>query len=166
MRYRLWAFILLCASLLHAATLNAPAPTFALMNSRRQNRTLPDYRGKIVFINFWASWCGPCQAELPQLNRLAADYNGKKVRVLAINVDSNRADAKKLLGTLGLAGSNLEILWDTKSKVVSTYNVESMPSSFIVDPKGIVRFTHVGFHSQDPQIWRQEIEQLVNARDR
>src|SRR5438105_812295 len=71
----------------YAAALDHAAPKFSLANSQNQVRSLSDYKGKIVFINFWASWCAPCQEELPELDRLAAHYKGKNVRVVAINVD-------------------------------------------------------------------------------
>jgi thiol-disulfide isomerase/thioredoxin len=158
------AVLLLSVALSYGAELNTPAPTFALTNSHRQKRALSDYKGKVVFINFWASWCGPCQEELPLLNRLAGDYPGKKVRVLAINVDADRQAAVTALKRLGLSHASLEILWDLKSKVVSAYNIETMPSSFVLDQHGVIRFVHIGFRSQDPEKWRQEINLLIEKK--
>jgi thiol-disulfide isomerase/thioredoxin len=160
-----WAILsitILATTFLYAAKLNQPAPKFSLPNARKQIRSLSGYRGKVVFINFWASWCAPCQEELPELSRLAADYRGKKVVIVAINVDQDRNAAKKLIAKLGLTTSPIDILWDTKSKVVSVYDIETMPSSFILDARGVIRFTHSGFHSQDPVLWRKEIESLSN----
>jgi thiol-disulfide isomerase/thioredoxin len=154
------AFIALGA--LQAATVNQPAPKFTLTDSRRQKRTLSDYKGKVVFINFWASWCAPCQEELPALNRLAADYKSKKVQILAINVDEQPASAKTLLTKLGLTRADFEVLWDSKSKAVGAYNIEVMPSSYILDRNGVIRFTHSGFHGQDPIAWRHEIDNLTH----
>src|SRR5579871_3381346 len=118
----------LLAPLLLAAQLNKPAPKFP---------ALSNYKGKVVFINFWASWCAPCQAELPELNRLAADYRDRKVQVIAINVDEHRKDAKKSLAKLGLTTTHMKIVSDPKSKIVSAYNIESMPTSFILDQRGL-----------------------------
>ncbi len=156
------SIVIFAASLLSAAALNNPAPKFALPNSQKQIRTLSGYKGKVVFVNFWASWCAPCQEELPELNRLAGDYRGKKVIVVAINVDQDRNAAKKLMAKLGLTTSHMEILWDAKSKVVSAYNIDAMPSSFVLDPRGVIRFSHSGFHPQDPARWREEIKSLLN----
>jgi thiol-disulfide isomerase/thioredoxin len=156
-----FAGIVLGVTLAHAAALNHVAPKFVLVNSQDQIRTLSDYRGRVVFINFWASWCAPCQVELPELNRLAAHYKGKKVRVVAINVDPKRQPAKKLLSKLGLNSPRMEILWDSKSKAVGAYNIDTMPSSFILDTRGVIRFVHSGFHNQDPGLWRQEIDRLM-----
>jgi thiol-disulfide isomerase/thioredoxin len=144
-----------------AATLDAPAPAFSLHDSHQQFRTLKSYQGQVVFLDFWASWCAPCLLELPELNRLAADYQKKKLRVLAINVDTDPAAAKVLLSKLGLKKPVLKILWDTQSKVVSTYNIETMPASFIIDQKGIIRFSHPGYHEKDPSLWRTEIDGLL-----
>ena len=149
-------------SLLQAASVGNPAPKFALPNSQKQIRSLSGYKGKVVFINFWASWCAPCQVELPELRRLADDYRGKKVAVVAINVDQDRNAAKKVIARLGLSGSSMEILWDAKSKVVSAYNIETMPSSFVLDPHGVIRFIHSGFHPQDPDAWRREVDSLIS----
>ena len=157
----LLAFLLFAISPLQAAELNHPAPKFALKDSHQQRQTLADYRGKVVFINFWASWCAPCQMELPELNRLAARYAGKNVHILTVNVDRTQAPAHKLLAQLGLKPSHLEILWDSRSKVVSAYNVEAMPSSFIVYQRGLVRFAHSGFHPGDPETWQKEIDSLL-----
>jgi len=154
----------LCGAAVSAAAgigVDAPAPKFFLMNSHHQQRSLPDYKGKIVLINFWASWCAPCRAELPKLDRLAAHYSPKQMRVVAINVDRDPTPAKRLLNELGLANAHLDVLWDTRSKAVSAYNIQSMPSSVIVDARGVVRFVHAGFHIQDPEAWRQEVDTLL-----
>jgi peroxiredoxin len=158
---RVLSLTLLCSALAQAAALNDSAPKFSLKNSHQEQRSLSEYKGKVVFINFWASWCAPCQQELPELNKLAAEFKGKKVQVLAINVDEDRAAAKKLLAKLGLSSSRMEILYDPKSKVVSAYNIDNMPTSFILDSKGIIRFLHAGYHPQDPASWRQEIDRLL-----
>ncbi len=159
LRLRALMFAFLTASAL-ATPLNSPAPAFTLLNGRRQPRALADYHGKVVLINFWASWCAPCRRELPQLEALAAEYRTKNVRVLAINVDEDRDKAKRLLTTLGLQRPALEILWDTESKAVKSYDITAMPSSMIVDRRGIVRYAHAGYHAQDPNLWRREIESL------
>jgi len=153
-------------SLLHSAALNQPAPSFALVDLQQHQRSLSSYRGKVLLINFWASWCGPCQQELPALSRLGSEYQDKKVRILAINVDENWSEAQKLLTRLGISTSRLEILRDSKSKVVSAYQIEAMPSSFIIDAQGIIRFSHSGFHAQDPGTWRQELDTLLRQTPR
>ncbi len=147
--------------MLQAAAVNSTAPSFSLPNSQHQKRALSDYRGKVVFINFWASWCGPCRFELPELNRLAVAFSDKNVKVVAINVDRDRSLATKLFHRLGLRGSHLEILWDSQSKVVSAFKIEGMPSSFILDDRGVIRFVHAGFHRPDLESWRKEIKSLL-----
>ena len=158
---RCFAILFFIVTLAHAGLLNAPAPNFSLKNSKKQIRTLVSYKGKVVVVDFWASWCATCQLELPAFDHLAADYKGKKLQVVAINVDTDRHAAKELLKKLALFNPHFEILWDPKSKAVSTYNIEAMPSSFILDQKGIVRFVHVSYHEHDPDTWRQEIDSLL-----
>src|SRR5262249_14177435 len=93
--FRLIAVFFLGLSLAHAATVGAPAPKFSHTNSQKQLQSPASYKGKILFINFWASWCAPCLQELPELNRLAGeDFHGK-VKVLAINVDEDPKAARK-----------------------------------------------------------------------
>lgn len=148
----------------HAVKLNTSAPSFKLENSQKEVRRLSDYKGQIVLVNFWASWCAPCQMELPELARLASDYKGKKFRVLAINVDSDRAAARALLSTLKLSHSSMEILWDTQSRVVSAYNIPAMPSSYLIDPQGRIRYIHAGYQPSDTAAWRKEINELRGGR--
>jgi peroxiredoxin len=161
---RLFAILLLAGSLpmLAAARVNAPAPGFKLPDSRGVRRTLADYKGKVVLINFWASWCAPCRAELGELDRLAREFAHKPVKVLTINVDKEKKLGKGLLVLLELdRPGGFDVLWDTRSKAVSAYNIETMPSSFIVDKRGVIRFTHSGFRPEDPAAWRREIASLL-----
>ena len=161
---KLIGLLILVSSLvavLQAATVNAPAPDFSLTNSQSKLRPLNDYKGKVIFINFWASWCAPCQVELPELNQLTIDEAGKNVAVIAINVDKEQFKAGTLLTKLGLQSPNMEILWDPESKAVAAYDVETMPTSFILDTRGIIRFVHSGFQNHDPEKWRKEIDGLL-----
>jgi len=144
-----------------AATLGRPAPPFVLLNSNHQRRTLASLKGKVVFIDFWASWCGPCEAELAELQRAASLYPGQKVRFLAVNVDREAAAAQRVIAKLGLGQSRLEILWDTDAKAVGAYNIDAMPSSFILDAHGVIRYVHRGYRRNDPPKWRREIDGLL-----
>jgi thiol-disulfide isomerase/thioredoxin len=155
------AAALFSATLLQATALNAPAPKFVLKDTNQKPHALAEYKGNIVFVNFWASWCAPCRQELPELNRLAAEYRGQNVKVLAINIDEHRPAAKTLLSKLRLSAPAFSVLWDPQSKVVSAYKIDAMPSSFILDGTGIVRFAHAGFHPKDPASWREEINKLL-----
>ena len=163
MTKKVWLLCLVCSTVspLGAATVNVPAPEFTLLNAQGAKRTLSNYKGKVVFINFWASWCAPCQIELPQLNQLATDEGGKNVSVIAINVDQEQFKAGTLLTKLGLESPEMEILWDSESKAVAAYDAETMPTSFIVDAKGIVRYIHTGFDNHAPAQWRKEIDDLL-----
>lgn len=164
MKKSVWCLMLLTVTSVFAADLNAPAPRFTLKDSRQQPVSLADLKGKVVFVNFWAGWCAPCQTELPELNRLAEEFKSQKVKVLAINVDKDRASAQKLLKKLGLASPRFVVLWDSQSKVVEKYDIEGMPSSFILDAKGVVRYSHLGFQSDDPALWRTEIRSLLTKK--
>lgn len=144
-----------------AVSVNQPAPAFTLKDSQKRDRSLASAKGQVVFVNFWASWCAPCQVELPELGKLAREFRGQKVRIWAINVDEDRAEAKRVLGRLGAKSALPDILWDAQSKTVSRFNVETMPSSFVIDKTGTIRFIHSGFHGSDPGAWRAEISQLL-----
>jgi peroxiredoxin len=143
-----------------AAVVGQSAPAFTLKNTSGQARSLADYRGHVVLVNFWASWCAPCQTELLELSRLAAQRHGKGAKVVAINVDEDPAAGRRVLKRLKLERSKIEFLWDRRSRVVKAYDPPTMPSSFIIDRHGKIRFIHAGFQPGDPAAWRREIDRL------
>ena len=122
---------------------------------------LSDLRGNIVVVDFWASWCVPCKKELPALDALAKKYAAEKkpVVILAVNVDKERANAEKLLASVKV--SSLRVLLDPDGRVASAYDVPTMPSSFVIDAKGLVRNVHSGFSSGDEKKFAEEIEALA-----
>ncbi len=150
------------SAVLQAAFVNDPAPLFSLKDLSGKEIALKNFQGKdIVFVNFWASWCPPCKQEFPELNELANEYKGHGLQVLAINLDKSQERVEKFLEKMKIKPDALTILLDPKSEVVSSYVARSMPSSFIVDKKGIIRFVHFGYSDKDPVKWRQEIDQLL-----
>ena len=156
-----WAALAFLAGFAQAtAAVNSPAPAFTLPNTNHQARTLKTYKGRVVVIDFWASWCAGCRLELPELDRLAGAYP-QSVRVVAINVDTDRNAAEKLLAQLHISPARVETLWDRHSKAVSAYDIASMPSSFILDQHGVIRFAHTAYRAGDPLQWRREINSLL-----
>ncbi len=123
--------------------------------------SLSDFRGKIVFIDFWGSWCDPCREELPKLNALAKERGGDGVVVLAINEDKKKAHADKFLKRLPKLAENFIVLYDTDSKVVEAYMAGAMPTSYIVGKDGVIRYVHFGYTKKDPAKWTAEINALL-----
>jgi cytochrome c biogenesis protein CcmG/thiol:disulfide interchange protein DsbE len=134
------------------------APEFALPTLKGGKVSLARLRGKVVLIDFWAQWCEPCKKELPQLEKLSRDYNGRGVVILTINIDKQRGNAERLAKQLGLT---LDVLLDPAGSVAATYDPPKMPSSFVVDQRGIVRYVNEGFEGEkDVARFRQELDEL------
>ncbi|MEJ7598030.1 MAG: TlpA disulfide reductase family protein [Kofleriaceae bacterium] len=109
---------------------------------------LKSLKGKWVLVTMGADWCGPCKKELPTWDKVAGDVKGK-VTFVAINVNNDKADGKKFNKKLKLANMTLVYMPEEKSGVAPRYGAETMPSSFLIDPQGVVRLVRAGFDERD-----------------
>jgi len=107
---------------------------------------LKAYRGKVVYLDFWASWCGPCRQSLPLLNEMRNELKNKGFEVIAVNLDENPADGMKFLKKFPV---DYPVAKDTKGQIVEAYGAETMPTSYIIDKQGVVRMVHNGFKVSD-----------------
>lgn len=122
---------------------------------------LSDLKGNVVLVDFWASWCVPCRKELPALDALARQYADAKkpVVILAVGIDKDRANAEKLIAALKVA--NVRVLLDPDGKVPSAYDVPTMPTSVVIDAKGLVRHVNAGFEPGDERKLASQIDELL-----
>lgn len=125
--------------------------------------TLPaDVKGKVVLVDFWASWCPPCRASLPVLDALQKKFKDAGLVVLGINVDQKAADMDKFLKDHPVSFS---VVRDAGLKLIADADVSSLPSSFVVDRSGRIRHVHVGFHGERTQKeYTAEIEALLKEK--
>ena len=135
------------------------APDFSLTTLKGQKLSLSSLRGKVVLIDFWAEWCGPCKQELPVLDKLGRELAARGVVIVAVNIDKQRENAERLVKSLGLS---LDPPLDPNGKVAAMYDLPKMPTSYVVDKKGTVRFIHEGFDgAKDAAKLRAELEELT-----
>lgn len=144
-----------------AGILNQSAPDFSLEDLSGKPVGLSDFRGKVVLVDFWASWCGPCKKELPELNNLLGKYSDSELAIVAVNIDKKRSYAEGFLASVPGLSKRLVVLLDPDSTVIPRYGAAAMPTSFILDREGIVRYVHFGFREKDPQAWVEEIDKLL-----
>lgn len=129
----------------HAAQTGAPAPPFALPTSHGDAISLAQLRGRVVYVDFWASWCGPCRRSFPWMNALKARYGKDGLAIVGINVDKRREDAERFLRD---TPASFTIAFDAAGKTPAAYDVKGMPSSYVVDRKGNVVAIEEGFHDE------------------
>ncbi len=113
------------------------------MDMDEEYRKLSDYRGKVVLINFWATWCPPCIREMPSMERLHQQVNADDFKVIAINQMEEPDDVFAFTGQLEI-DPTFEILFDTNSKVSQDYAVRGLPTTYLIDKKGNIRYRAVG----------------------
>ena len=152
--------LIIAAQVGHAAKIGDSAPSFrARTLDGSQTISNDDLKGKVIFVDFWASWCPPCLKSLPEFEHLQTSFSGRDdVVVLAINLDENPKDADKFLSTLDVS---YKILADREGKIPESFGVSTMPSSFIIDKSGVIRYVHKGYKSGDVKKIKSEIEQLL-----
>ena len=136
----------------------SPAPDFDLeAQGGGERASLASASGKVVLVDFWATWCVPCRASFPKYQALAEKYEGKVV-VYGISEDDEPDD---IGGFVKETGVKFPVAWDSKKSVASGYKPETMPTLFIVDPNGLVRFVHTGFHDGDEADVEAKIKTLL-----
>ena len=112
----------------------------------RDFEQLSRLRGKVVLVDFWASWCEPCKRELPILNKLAPKLKEKGVEIVAVNIDDKRDNAEAFLRSHGL---DLTVVYDKDHKIVGEWEPPKMPTSYVVDKNGVIRAINGGFDAGD-----------------
>lgn len=124
-------------------------------NTSGKTVELTQYQGKLIYLDFWASWCGPCRKSLPILNEIRGKYSKQGFEVIAINVDEKLEDALKFLDKYPV---DYPIFLDPKGKSPKAYKVQGMPTAYLIDEKGAIIYKHVGFKVKD----QKKIEQLIS----
>lgn len=142
----------------HAGEMKQPAPDFTLKSYSGKNLKLSEYRGQVVLLNFWASWCGPCRQEMPLLDSLHAKYKSLGFTVLGVNVEE---DSAKAVGVLKKNKLTFPILFDTENKVSKLYDISAMPSTVIIDRDGVMRYLHQGYKPGDENVYKDVVKKLL-----
>jgi len=137
--------------------------TFSLRNTSNKEISTDDYAGKVVLVNFWATWCAPCQVEMPHIQKLYTDLNEQGFEVLSISVDDSRS-ASRVKPLIKSKGYTFEVLLDKETEVVSRYNPQKvLPYTFILDGNGEIVYRHTGYNPGDEDHLREEVLKALAA---
>jgi peroxiredoxin len=135
-----------------------PAPDFTLRSAAGGNLRLAELRGRVVLVNFWATWCGPCKIEMPHLNRIYEKYASAGFVLLGVNIDEDPKQALALATRMGL---KFPVLFDTDKAVSRRYALDSMPGTVLIDRDGKVRHVHKGYRDGVEATYEAQVRALV-----
>lgn len=134
------------------------APSFTLPalagTSQEKPIRLSDFSGKLVYLDFWASWCGPCKISFPDMVQLQSEFGDRDFQIVAISVDEQIADAERFMKRYP---ANFVVLIDLKGEVAAAYQPSAMPTSYLIDAEGVIRFQHTGYKPGDKEFVREAI---------
>lgn len=159
--------VLLCASILlpqseaFAVKPEQQSPPFTLRTVDGKAVNLSDFHGKVVYLDFWASWCGPCRHTLPWMNTLQEKYAKRGLTVLAVNVDREQKDAARALAEFT---PSYPVVFDPEGSVASAYELPTMPTSFVIGRDGRVVSVHSGFREGDEYQVEAELQGLLGSQ--
>ena len=140
----------------YALSAGEPAPALSLPTAGGQAVDLERLRGKVVWVDFWASWCTPCKRSFPWMNEMLAKYRAQGFEIVAVNVDKRREDAEKFLA---VAPAQFTVVYDASGKAPAAWDVKAMPTSYLIDANGRVAFVESGFRDER----KAEVEAKIRA---
>jgi thiol-disulfide isomerase/thioredoxin len=143
---------------LTAAVYAQPTLNIEVQNSQNQLLSLDEFKGQVVYVDFWASWCGPCRKSFPWLNAMHDKYRQQGLAIVAINLDEDKASAEKFLTAFP---ARFHVRFDPEGKSAQRFDLQGMPSSYIFNRKGELVQQHVGFFSEHADNYEQELSQLL-----
>lgn len=145
------------SSIASLALLGAPS-VGATASPEAPPLNLAQYRGRVVYLDFWASWCGPCKQSFPWMEAMKDAYAAKGLAIVAVDLDRHKSDANRFLSRFH---AGFDVLYDPKGSLAERYKVNAMPTSLVIDRTGKLRFTHVGFTPADAEAYEHQVEQLL-----
>lgn len=151
---RLWVPALRAMALCVVALLGPTGTRAAPLN-------LSAYKGKVVYLDFWASWCAPCKLSFPYMERMTAVYSHGSFVVIAVNVDHSRERADAFLEQVG---AGVPVVYDPKGEIARSFHVAAMPTSVLIGRDGRVRYVHQGFFQAKTDEYQAHIEELINEK--
>lgn len=137
------------------------APDFTLPDMDEKTHTFSDFRGKVVVLNFWATWCPPCRREMPSMQRLYQKFNGDDFTVIAINQTEDTDHVFAYLGQLEV-DPTFTILFDHESLVAQAFDVKGLPTTYLIDKQGRIRYRAIGGREFDHPEVEKQIQELIN----
>ena len=153
------SLVLLCAG---PTLAGEAAPDFSLRDINGKEVSLSSHKGKVVLVNFWATWCGPCKLEMPHLDKMDRELESKGFEVIAISTDDARA-ASKVKPLVKRGGYGFTVLLDKDTTVVSQYNpAKTLPYNVLIDRAGNIHKVYQGYNPGDEVELRRDVEALVN----
>jgi peroxiredoxin len=156
------AFLVCFSGTARALDAGDRAPDFAAPNlSGAGTVELSQYRGKVVYLDFWASWCGPCLKAVPAIEEMRSEFPADRFQILAVNLDQKKKKALRFLekNPVGYPSAS-----DPKGRLPTQFGLETMPTSYLIDGDGVIRYVHRGFKTGDDQKLREEIRALLGGR--
>lgn len=157
---------ILAALLIQSASFNSQAgQTFKLddIAGLSQDIHFQDYQGKVILLDFWASWCGPCRQSFPWMNDMQAKYAGQGLTIIAINLDSESDAAREFLTEVP---ASFVLGFDPEGKSAEAMQVEAMPMSYLIDRHGQIRYRLMGFNSEKQSEHETHIKTLLSEPER
>ena len=156
---------------LNPVEIGSRAPEFHATDLRTNRRTtLEDYRGKVVLVNIWATWCPPCRAEMPSMERLHKKLAGTEFRIVAVSVDGDafyqqeQQGPKEILAFAGTLGLTFDILHDPSGAIREAYDIFGVPESYLIDRDGMIVKRVIGATDWDTSDNEMLIRRLLNAK--
>ena len=151
---------LVATSVLPAQALSrgSRAPEIGLRDTNGRQVRLSSLRGKVVLVDFWASWCGPCRQEMPFLERLHDEYADQGLVIVGVNIDTEEGNMRRFLRRTPVS---FRVVHDGNHRVADRYNPPRMPSSFLIDQRGVVRYVHEGFRAPDARAIERQVKRLL-----
>jgi len=143
-----------------AASSSGPAPAFQLSGRGGKTIDLSQFKGQVVMINFWATWCGPCRQEMPLLEDIYKKYKPMGFTLVGVNVEPKSGDPEGWLSKLPKQVT-FPVAFDVDSKVSKLYKVAGMPTTVFIDRKGNVREVHISYKAGDENLYLSQIRSLL-----
>jgi peroxiredoxin len=154
-------FLVFLSLLLVSRPSSMSAPDVELQRADGTRVQLSSYAGKVLVVDFWASWCVPCKASFPALDAMYREYRARGLEVVAVNLDEDRRRADAFLAA---HPHEMNVLFDPKAAAPVAFGVTGMPSSFLIDRRGVIRFMHMGYSGDVDESYRKEIAQLLDEQ--